>query len=210
MSWVQTAYLIAEVVAIPLTGFLTRLLSMCWLFVLSVSVFTLASIGCAASDHFLDADRMARSAGLFRRHADPGRLFGSFPPVPSRASGSGDHIRWCIGGAWADRRTDRRRLDHRDLFLALAVPDQCRARDHFGDCRRHPVAKGADAARRGAPARRAVAGACWRSGLPRLKSRSRKRRRGAGPLAWSRVSWRSASLVQSALSDERSMHRVRW
>jgi DHA2 family multidrug resistance protein len=52
MSWVQTAYLCAEVVAIPLTGFLTRLLSMCWLFVLSISVFTLASVGCAASDHF--------------------------------------------------------------------------------------------------------------------------------------------------------------
>jgi DHA2 family multidrug resistance protein len=52
MSWVQTAYLIAEVVAIPLTGFLTRLLSMCWLFVLSISIFTLASVGCAASDHF--------------------------------------------------------------------------------------------------------------------------------------------------------------
>ncbi len=52
MSWVQTAYLIAEVVAIPLTGLLTRLLSMCWLFVLSISVFTLASVGCAASDTF--------------------------------------------------------------------------------------------------------------------------------------------------------------
>jgi MFS transporter, DHA2 family, multidrug resistance protein len=52
MSWVQTAYLIAEVVAIPLTGLLTRLLSMCWLFVLSISVFTLASVGCAASDSF--------------------------------------------------------------------------------------------------------------------------------------------------------------
>src|SRR5271170_3827684 len=52
MSWVQTAYLIAEVIAIPLTGFLTRLLSMCWLFVLAISVFTLASIGCAASDSF--------------------------------------------------------------------------------------------------------------------------------------------------------------
>ena len=35
MSWVQTAYLIAEVIAIPLTGFLTRALSMRWLFVLS-------------------------------------------------------------------------------------------------------------------------------------------------------------------------------
>jgi DHA2 family multidrug resistance protein len=52
MSWVQTAYLCAEVVAIPLTGFLTRVFSMCWLFVISVSVFTLASVGCAASDHF--------------------------------------------------------------------------------------------------------------------------------------------------------------
>ena len=31
MSWIQTAYLIAEVVAIPLTGFLTRLLTMRWL-----------------------------------------------------------------------------------------------------------------------------------------------------------------------------------
>ena len=52
MSWVQTAYLIAEVVAIPLTGFLTRLLSMCWLFVLSISVFTIASVGCALSGNF--------------------------------------------------------------------------------------------------------------------------------------------------------------
>src|ERR1039458_10024518 len=48
MSWIQTAYLIAEVVAIPLTGFLTRLLSMRWLFVLAITVFTLASLGCAA------------------------------------------------------------------------------------------------------------------------------------------------------------------
>ena len=33
MSWVQTAYLIAEVIAIPLTGFLTRVLSLRGLFV---------------------------------------------------------------------------------------------------------------------------------------------------------------------------------
>ncbi len=42
MSWVQTAYLTAEVVAIPLTGFLTRLLSMRWLFVLAIGIFSLA------------------------------------------------------------------------------------------------------------------------------------------------------------------------
>ena len=52
MSWVQTAYLCAEVVAIPLTGLLTRLFSMCWLFVLAISVFTIASVGCALSGNF--------------------------------------------------------------------------------------------------------------------------------------------------------------
>jgi DHA2 family multidrug resistance protein len=49
ISWVQTAYLIAEVIAIPLTGALTRLLSMRWLFVLAIAVFTAASLGCALS-----------------------------------------------------------------------------------------------------------------------------------------------------------------
>ena len=52
MSWVQTAYLIAEVVAIPLTGLLTRALSMRWLFIAALTLFTTASIGCAWSDEF--------------------------------------------------------------------------------------------------------------------------------------------------------------
>jgi DHA2 family multidrug resistance protein len=52
MSWVQTAYLIAEVIAIPLSGFLTRILTMRWLFVIAISVFTVASIGCASSGSF--------------------------------------------------------------------------------------------------------------------------------------------------------------
>ena len=49
MSWIQTAYLIAEVIAIPLTGLFTRALSLRWLFVTAVSLFTVASIGCAFS-----------------------------------------------------------------------------------------------------------------------------------------------------------------
>ncbi len=52
MSWIQTAYLIAEIVAIPLTGWLTRVLTLRWLFVSAVSLFTLASIGCAFSHGF--------------------------------------------------------------------------------------------------------------------------------------------------------------
>ena len=52
MSWIQTAYLVAEVVAIPLTGVLTRVLTMRWLFVVAVSCFTAASLGCAMSTTF--------------------------------------------------------------------------------------------------------------------------------------------------------------
>jgi len=52
MSWVQTAYLIAEIISIPLTGFLTRTLTLRWLFVIAISIFTVASIGCAASGSF--------------------------------------------------------------------------------------------------------------------------------------------------------------
>lgn len=49
MSWIQTAYLIAEVIAIPLTGLFTRVLSLRWLFAVAVTLFTLSSIGCAFS-----------------------------------------------------------------------------------------------------------------------------------------------------------------
>lgn len=54
MVWVQTAYLTAEIVAIPLTGFLTARLGMRWLFVLAIGLFTLASIGCAESGGFTE------------------------------------------------------------------------------------------------------------------------------------------------------------
>jgi MFS transporter, DHA2 family, multidrug resistance protein len=49
MSWVQTSYIIAEVIAIPVTALLTRVFSMRWLFVGALGVFTLASVGCAMS-----------------------------------------------------------------------------------------------------------------------------------------------------------------
>jgi len=49
ISWVQTSYLIAEVVMIPLSGYLSRLLSTRILFVLSAGSFTLMSLFCALS-----------------------------------------------------------------------------------------------------------------------------------------------------------------
>jgi MFS transporter, DHA2 family, multidrug resistance protein len=47
--WVQSSYLIAEVIMIPLSGFLTRAMSTRWLFVFSSLGFTLFSALCATA-----------------------------------------------------------------------------------------------------------------------------------------------------------------
>ena len=46
ISWVQTAYLIAEIIVIPLSGWLTRVFSTRWLFAGSAAGFTVASLFC--------------------------------------------------------------------------------------------------------------------------------------------------------------------
>jgi MFS transporter, DHA2 family, multidrug resistance protein len=46
ISWVQTAYLIAEIIMIPLSGWLTRVLSTRWLFAASAAGFTVTSLLC--------------------------------------------------------------------------------------------------------------------------------------------------------------------
>jgi DHA2 family multidrug resistance protein len=46
ISWVQTAYLMAELVMIPFSGFLAQAMSSRWLFAASAGLFTLASILC--------------------------------------------------------------------------------------------------------------------------------------------------------------------
>jgi len=46
IAWVQTAYLIAEIIVIPLSGWLTRVFSTRWLFTASAAGFTAASLLC--------------------------------------------------------------------------------------------------------------------------------------------------------------------
>ncbi len=49
ISWVQTSYLIAEVIMIPLSGTLSRVLSTRWMFVISAGGFTFMSFLCATA-----------------------------------------------------------------------------------------------------------------------------------------------------------------
>src|SRR3954452_22964523 len=46
IAWVQTAYLMAEIIMIPLAAFLAKAMSTRWLFVLSAALFTVASLMC--------------------------------------------------------------------------------------------------------------------------------------------------------------------
>jgi MFS transporter, DHA2 family, multidrug resistance protein len=52
LSYIQTTYLIAEVIAIALSGWLTKVMSTRWLFVVAMTGFVLASVGCAASQTY--------------------------------------------------------------------------------------------------------------------------------------------------------------
>ena len=65
LSWIQTSYLISEIVAIPLTGFLTRVFTVRWLFAGATLGFTLASIGCAASPGFAALATFRTIQGFF-------------------------------------------------------------------------------------------------------------------------------------------------
>ncbi len=83
ISWVQTAYLIAEVVMIPLSGFLSRVLTTRVLFTLSAGCFTLASALCAAAWN-LDSMIVFRAAQGFLGGAMIPTVFATsfalFPP----------------------------------------------------------------------------------------------------------------------------------
>jgi MFS transporter, DHA2 family, multidrug resistance protein len=48
-AWVQTSYLIAEIIVIPLSGWLTRVMSTRWLFCISAIGFTITSLMCGAA-----------------------------------------------------------------------------------------------------------------------------------------------------------------
>ena len=52
IGWVQTAYLIAEIVIIPLSGWLTRVFSTRWLFAISAAGFTVRASSAASRGTF--------------------------------------------------------------------------------------------------------------------------------------------------------------
>ena len=135
ISWVQTAYLIAEVIMIPLSGYLSRMLSTRWLFAIAAGGFTCASLMCAMSTSINEMIVWRAFQGFIGGGMIPTVFASAFIIFP-RAQAA-DHLADDRPGrdAGADHRPDRRRLSDGPLLLALAVPGQHRAR-HPGDDRR--------------------------------------------------------------------------
>jgi MFS transporter, DHA2 family, multidrug resistance protein len=49
IAWTQTSYLIAEIIVVPLSGWLSQVMSTRWLFCASAAGFTAASLLCGAA-----------------------------------------------------------------------------------------------------------------------------------------------------------------
>ena len=71
ISWVQTAYLIAEIIVIPLSGWLTRVFSTRWLFTISAAGFTATSMLCGLAWNIQSMIVFRALQGLARRVDDP-------------------------------------------------------------------------------------------------------------------------------------------
>src|ERR1700754_1341818 len=84
LGWIQTAYLMAEVVAIPLPGILTRALSLRVLFATATLGFVIASWACALSPGFdiLIAARVVQ--GFFGGMLIPSVFTAVFLLIPER------------------------------------------------------------------------------------------------------------------------------
>jgi DHA2 family multidrug resistance protein len=73
-AWISTAYLIGEIIVIPLTDFLSRVFSLRRYLLVNVALFLLFSALCGQAQQPRRDDRAARPAGLRRRRHDPARL----------------------------------------------------------------------------------------------------------------------------------------
>lgn len=87
ISWVQTSYLIAEVIMIPLSGFLSRALSTRILFTLSAAGFTLTSLLCATATSLEEMILYRALQGFIGGGMIPTAFAASYMIFPKRAQG---------------------------------------------------------------------------------------------------------------------------
>ena len=165
-TWVVTTYLIANAVVLPVSGWLSNVIGRKRFYMICVALFTVASLLCglASSLSALIVFRILQGlGGGGMPTSEQAMLADTFPPQ-KRAAGVRDlrHRR----DRGADRRPDDRRLDHRQLFLALDLLHQRAVR--------HPFARpGAVAGGRARSARARTRASGWPAASRSIGSASR-------------------------------------
>ena len=126
ISWVQTAYLIAEIIMIPLSGWLTRVFSTRWLFAASAAGFTVASLLCGLAWNIESMIVFRALQGLLGASMIPTVFTSSFHYFQGPRRVYSAAVVGTIASVAPTLGTGDRRLDHRHARLALAVLHQSR------------------------------------------------------------------------------------
>ena len=119
IAWVVTGYVVANVIVIPMTGWFAANFGRRNYFIGSIVLFTVASFFCGHATSLWELVHLPLHPGSRRRrHAldlagDPGR------DLPARGARARQRPLRPRRGRRPDRRPDPRRLDHRQLLLAL-------------------------------------------------------------------------------------------
>ena len=123
-TWVLTSYLVSNAIVLPLSGFFSTLFGRKRFYMACVVIFTLSSMLCglAPSLGMLIVFRILQGiGGGALQPVAQAILVESFPAAKARHGDGG--VRHGRGGR-AHHRADAGRLDHRQLQLALDLPDQ--------------------------------------------------------------------------------------
>src|ERR1044071_8244547 len=122
IAWVQTAYLMAEIVMIPLAAFLSQAVA-----------FTFASLMCGLAWSIVSMTLFPRNPGFCRRCDGADRVRDRLHAVHRQGAGYGAGDPGTGVDARTDAGADDRRMDHRYRELALALLHQHRTRDVHRD-----------------------------------------------------------------------------
>jgi hypothetical protein len=132
-TWVSTAYLIGEIIVIPLTDFLSRVVSLRRYLLVNTALFLFFSVLCGHAHSLSEMIVFRALARLYRRRADPARVHHRHDHATALETGDRPGGVFCQRNVRAGNRANDRRLPDRLLRLALGVLRQPGAR--VGDAR---------------------------------------------------------------------------
>jgi DHA2 family multidrug resistance protein len=112
LSWVQTSYLIAEIIVIPLSGWLSRTMSTRWLVTASAAGFTVASVLCSTAWDIRSMIVFRALQGFFGGSMIPTAYTASVILFPGKQRAVAASFVTATAGLAPDARSGRGRLDY--------------------------------------------------------------------------------------------------